>query len=77
MTVTAFSRERTPDRPGTGPMPEALLRALDMKIGRRIDGLLTGEHRTAAVGIGTELAQIRQWEPGDDVRRIDWNATAR
>jgi hypothetical protein len=53
-------------------MPEALLRALDMKIGRRIDGLLTGEHRTAAVGIGTELAQIRQWEPGDDVRRIDW-----
>ena len=77
MTVTAFSRERTPDRPGPGPMPEALLRALDMKIGRRIDGLLTGEHRTAALGIGTELAQIRQWEPGDDVRRIDWNATAR
>ena len=77
MTVTAFSRERTPDRPGPGPMPEALLRALDMKIGRRIDGLLTGEHRTAAIGIGTELAQIRQWEPGDDVRRIDWNATAR
>jgi uncharacterized protein (DUF58 family) len=77
MTVTAFRRERTPDRPGPGPMPEALLRALDMKIGRRIDGLLTGEHRTAAVGIGIELAQIRQWEPGDDVRRIDWNATAR
>jgi uncharacterized protein (DUF58 family) len=38
---------------------------------------LTGEHRTAAVGVGTELAQIREWEPGDDVRRIDWNATAR
>ncbi len=77
MTVTALSRERTPDRPGPGPMPEALLRALDVKIGRRIDGLLAGEHRTAAVGIGTELAQIRTWEPGDDVRRIDWNATAR
>jgi uncharacterized protein (DUF58 family) len=77
MTVTPLSRERTPDRPGPGPMPEALLRALDVKIGRRIDGLLAGEHRTAAVGIGTELAQIRKWEPGDDVRRIDWNATAR
>jgi uncharacterized protein (DUF58 family) len=38
---------------------------------------LAGEHRTAALGIGTELAQIRAWEPGDDVRRIDWNATAR
>ncbi len=77
MTVTPLSRERTPDRPGPGPMPEALLRALDMKIGRRIDGLLAGEHRTAALGIGTELAQVPPWEPGDDVRRIDWNATAR
>jgi uncharacterized protein (DUF58 family) len=77
VTSAVLTRERTPDRPGPGPLPEALLRALDLKIARRIDGLLTGEHRTAAVGVGTELAQIREWEPGDDVRRIDWNATAR
>jgi uncharacterized protein (DUF58 family) len=77
VTAAALTRERTPDRPGPGPLPEALLRALDLKIGRRIDGLLAGEHRTAAVGVGTELAQVREWEPGDDVRRIDWNATAR
>jgi uncharacterized protein (DUF58 family) len=77
MTSATLVRERTPDRPGPGPLPDALLRALDLRIGRRIDGLLAGEHRTAAVGIGTELAQIRKWEPGDDVRRIDWNATAR
>jgi uncharacterized protein (DUF58 family) len=77
MSPAGLIRERTPDRPGPGPLPEALLRALDLRIGRRIDGLLAGEHRTAAVGIGTELAQIRDWEPGDDVRRIDWNATAR
>jgi len=77
MTASALSRERTPDRPGPGPLPEGFLRALDLQIGRRIDGLLPGEHRTAAVGIGTELAQVREWEPGDDVRRIDWNATAR
>jgi uncharacterized protein (DUF58 family) len=77
MTISALSRERSPDRPGPGPLPEGFLRALDLQIGRRIDGLLAGEHRTAAVGIGTELAQIREWEPGDDVRRIDWNATAR
>jgi uncharacterized protein (DUF58 family) len=77
MSASALSRERTPDRPGPGPLPEGFLRALDLQIGRRIDGLLPGEHRTAAVGIGTELAQVREWEPGDDVRRIDWNATAR
>lgn len=77
MTGATLIRERTPDRPGPGPLPEALLRGLDLRIGRRVDGLLAGEHRTAAIGSGTELAQIREWEPGDDVRRIDWNATAR
>jgi uncharacterized protein (DUF58 family) len=77
VTAGTLVRERSPDRPGPGPLPEALLRALDMKIGRRLDGLLAGEHRTAALGVGTELAQLREWNPGDDVRRIDWNATAR
>jgi uncharacterized protein (DUF58 family) len=77
VTALGAAKVRTPDRPGPGPVPEALLRTLDLKLGRRIDGLLAGEHRTTMVGVGTELAQVREWEPGDDVRRIDWNATAR
>ncbi len=69
--------ERTPARPGPGPTPEVLLRALDVSVRRRIDGLLTGEHRATTLGLGTELAQVRPYVPGDDVRRIDWNVTAR
>jgi uncharacterized protein (DUF58 family) len=58
-------------------MPDALLRALDITIGRRMEGLLAGDYRSARFGDGTELAQVRPYIPGDDVRRIDWNVTAR
>jgi uncharacterized protein (DUF58 family) len=75
--VNAVRRAATPDRPGPGPMPEALLRALDITIGRRMEGLLAGDYRSSLYGDGTELAQVRPYIPGDDVRRIDWNVTAR
>jgi uncharacterized protein (DUF58 family) len=58
-------------------MPDALLRALDVTIGRRVEGLLAGDYRSVLAGEGSELAQIRPYVPGDDVRRIDWNVTAR
>ena len=58
-------------------MPEAILRALDITIGRRMNGLLSGDYRSRALGLGTELAQVREYQPGDDVRQIDWNVTAR
>jgi uncharacterized protein (DUF58 family) len=58
-------------------MPDALLRALDVTIGRKMEGLLAGDYRSNMLGDGTELAQVRPYAPGDDVRRIDWNVTAR
>jgi uncharacterized protein (DUF58 family) len=67
----------TPARPGPGPIPDRLLHALDVTIGRRMEGLLAGDYRSALLGDGTELAVIRPYVPGDDVRRIDWNVTAR
>ena len=67
----------TPARPGPGPMPEGLLRALDITIGRRMEGLLAGDYRSTLLGRGSELALVRPYVPGDDVRRIDWNVTAR
>jgi uncharacterized protein (DUF58 family) len=69
--------EPTPARPGPGPLPDALLRALDVSIGRRIEGLLAGDYRSTLHGEGTELALVRPYVPGDDVRRIDWAVTAR
>ena len=58
-------------------MAEGLLRALDISIGRRVEGLLAGDFRSNLLGTGTELAMVRPYVPGDDVRRIDWNVTAR
>src|SRR6195952_2687287 len=58
-------------------MPDALLRALDVTVGRKMEGLLAGDYRSNLLGDGTELAQVRPYEAGDDVRRIDWNVTAR
>ncbi|HEU0248395.1 MAG TPA: DUF58 domain-containing protein [Gaiellaceae bacterium] len=58
-------------------MAEGLLRALDVTIGRRVEGLLAGDFRSNLLGAGSELAMVRAYVPGDDVRRIDWNVTAR
>jgi uncharacterized protein (DUF58 family) len=69
--------ERTPEAPGPGPVPPAVLRSLDLAILRRVESLVPGEHVTPQVGGGTELAMIRPYQPGDDVRYIDWNVTAR
>jgi len=56
---------------------ERLLQRLDWHVVRRLDGLLQGDHRTAFYGIGTDFADLREYQPGDDVRYIDWNVTAR
>ena len=66
-----------PARPGPGSMPAGLLKALDVSIARRMEGLLAGDFRSNLLGTGSELAMVRPYTPGDDVRRIDWNVTAR
>jgi uncharacterized protein (DUF58 family) len=75
--LRALGAEPTPSRPGPGPVSEGLLKALELTVARRVDGLLAGDHRSSLLGRGTELAQVRPYVPGDDVRLIDWNVTAR
>jgi uncharacterized protein (DUF58 family) len=57
--------------------PEAILRRLEWTVVRRLDGLLHGDYRTLFRGFGLDLADIREYQYGDDVRHIDWNVTAR
>lgn len=54
-----------------------ILRRLDLVINRRLDGVLQGDYRGLVPGHGSELGETRQYQAGDDVRRIDWNVTAR
>jgi uncharacterized protein (DUF58 family) len=58
-------------------MPQGLVEALDLVVARRVGGLLPGDRLGAGVGAGTEIAQLRPYEVGDDVRQIDAAATAR
>ncbi|TDE12305.1 DUF58 domain-containing protein, partial [Actinomadura sp. 6K520] len=58
--------------------PERTLRRLQLQVTRRLDGLLNGEHLGLLPGPGTELAEARLYQPGeDDVRHMDWAVTAR
>ena len=56
---------------------EQLLQRLEWTVLRRLDGLLQGDHRTLWRGAGLDLADLREYQHGDDVRHIDWNVTAR
>jgi len=57
--------------------PETVLRRLEWSVIRRLDGLLQGDYRTLFRGVGLDLADLREYQYGDDVRNIDWNVTAR
>jgi uncharacterized protein (DUF58 family) len=57
--------------------PEQVLHRLEWRVIKRLDGLLQGDYRTIFRGVGLDFRDLREYEPGDDVRHIDWNVTAR
>lgn len=59
------------------PTPERVLQRLDWTVIRRLDGLLQGDYRTLFYGVGVDFADLREYQPEDDIRHIDWNVTAR
>lgn len=57
--------------------PERILNQIDWQVIRRLDGLLQGDYRSLFYGYGVDFADLREYQPQDDVRAIDWNVTAR
>ena len=57
--------------------PETILRRVELRVARRLDGLLQGERRGRRPGPGSDHALTRAYEPGDDVRWLDWPLSAR
>ncbi|MBX2998363.1 MAG: DUF58 domain-containing protein [Caldilineaceae bacterium] len=57
--------------------PEQILLRLDWQVIRRLDGLLQGDYRSLFYGYGVDFADLREYQPEDDIRYIDWNVTAR
>jgi uncharacterized protein (DUF58 family) len=57
--------------------PERILRRLEFRVVRRLDGFLFGDYRGVFYGPSLDLAEVRAYQPGDEIRRIDWNVTAR
>ena len=72
MSMPNVSQPATPEA-----TPERVLLRLDWKVIRRLDGLLQGDYRTLFYGFGVDFADLREYQPEDDIRYIDWNVTAR
>jgi uncharacterized protein (DUF58 family) len=61
----------------SAPAPERILHRLDWQVIRRLDGLMQGDYRSLFYGYGVDFADLREYQPEDDIRYIDWNVSAR
>jgi uncharacterized protein (DUF58 family) len=68
-----------PSARGPGVPPEILrqVKLLELRTRGLVNSLFTGEYRSVFKGQGMEFSEVREYQPGDEVRSIDWNVTAR
>lgn len=55
----------------------AAVRRIEIRTRRLVDEVFSGEYHSVFKGVGMEFREVREYVPGDDVRAIDWNVTAR
>src|SRR5690349_24650271 len=53
------------------------VRRLQIRARRAVEDLLGGEYHSVFKGTGIAFEEVREYQPGDDIRSIDWNVTAR
>ena len=61
-------------------LPKEILkkvREIEIRTNRLVNEVFAGEYESVFKGRGIEFAEVREYAPGDDVRTIDWNVTAR
>src|SRR5882672_9267607 len=61
-------------------LPQEILRQirrLQLRARRAVENLLGGEYHSVFKGAGIAFDEVREYQPGDDIRTIDWNVTAR
>ena len=74
----------SPVAPGAATRPGAIpsellrkIRRIELRVRRLLDSLFLGEYHSVFRGRGIEFSNVREYSPGDDIRAIDWNVTAR
>lgn len=75
--ASQFEASRPSPLPIGSATPDRILQRLDWQVIRRLDGLLQGDYRSLFYGYGVDFADLREYQPEDDIRYIDWNVTAR
>ena len=71
---------RAPVRNAAAGVPPEILRQvklIELRTRGLVNSLFTGEYRSVFKGQGMEFSEVREYQPGDEVRSIDWNVTAR
>lgn len=65
---------------GSSGVPREILRQvreIELRMRGLVDTIFGGEYHSVFRGQGMEFAEVREYQPGDDIRHIDWNVTAR
>ncbi|HEX8310668.1 MAG TPA: DUF58 domain-containing protein, partial [Chthoniobacteraceae bacterium] len=53
------------------------IRQIELRTVRLVEDLMAGQYHSVFKGRGMDFDEVREYQPGDEVRRIDWNVTAR